>query len=75
MAGWLSLASVVASARKRLMIAGIGEAPVQDLDGHLALERFVEGLVHGAHAAAAEASQDAIFPDRRPSHSPDLCTV
>ena len=58
-----------ASRRKRCTRLGIGAGLVgQELDGDLAAEARVFGLVHHAHAARAEARQHAVVRDGFADH-------
>src|SRR6266446_5145046 len=47
---------------------------VQDLDGHLAVERFIERLVDGAHASPSQLPKDSVLADglsdHRKTHDP-----
>ncbi len=59
---------MTASARNRLRMSRVAEIGVEDLDGDFAIERLVDRLVHGPHAAPAEAFDDAILADGFTNH-------
>src|SRR5688572_13934558 len=46
----------------------VGQLRVEHLDRDLAIERLVDRLVNGAHAAAPKRSDDAVFPDGLANH-------
>ena len=50
----------------------VGELGVEDLDRDFAVERFIDGRVDRAHAAAAELFDDTILADRSANHKKTL---
>ena len=49
---------------------GIVQLGVEDFDRDFAMQRLVDGAVDRAHAAAADAIQDAVLADVLPDHDP-----
>ena len=51
-------------AAEPLQHVGVGQIGIEDLDRDFTVERLVDRLVDGAHAAATELVDDAVFTDR-----------
>ena len=55
-------------AAETLQHVGVGQVGIEDLDRDFAIERLVDRLVDGAHAAATELVDDAVLTDSGADH-------